>query len=90
LAIAWLYRDQSERFLQLLADYVAQTLKQGLACFDEPAPLLSFKTTINDFREKLDPFAAVLFGDESPIQEFDVGIQQLEVDVEGFNQGLRG
>jgi type I restriction enzyme M protein len=86
LAIVWLYRDQTNRFLRLLAVYVTETLQQGLACFGDPALLLSFITTIKDFREKLDPYAAVLIGDVSPIQEFDVGIPQFVTDVEGFKE----
>lgn len=52
-SIIWLYRDQQERFLSLVQDYLHQvcTESQGI-----PSALKSFETALSDLNKHLDPF----------------------------------
>ena len=57
LAIVWLYRGQTDRFLDLVADYLAQTLEEAGACFeteDETGrmiePLADYQTALAELK----------------------------------------
>ena len=53
-AVVWLYRGQSERFLDLVESYLAQALANGEAT---AAPLAEFECTLGRLVELVKPFA---------------------------------
>jgi type I restriction enzyme M protein len=63
LAIVWLHRGQTDRFLDLVARYLGQTLREAEACFDSVAqdgrainPIPDFQTALADLRKLMQPF----------------------------------
>ena len=55
-AIVWLYRGQSERFLELVESYVAQAITYGEAA---AAPLATFNDELGKFIALIEPFAEI-------------------------------
>ncbi len=63
LAIVWLYRGLSDRFLDLVARYLEQTLCEAKACFDGVnrdgraiLPIPDFQAALADLRKLMQPF----------------------------------
>ena len=63
LAIAWLYRGQTDKYLDLVAGYCRRMLDEGEGCFtaqdddgDKIEPLPSFIASLTALREELHPF----------------------------------
>lgn len=63
LAVIWLYRGETERFLGLVSQYLDRVLEEGYACFEcegddgEMArPLPDLIATLGALRDQLDPF----------------------------------
>ncbi len=63
LAIIWLYRGQTERFLSLVSEYLARVVDEGQACFEWKTEdketirvLPEFLEAINDLRGQMEPF----------------------------------
>lgn len=81
LAIVWLYRGETDRYVDLLASYCSKTLTAGEACLphakgtdEQRDPMGEYLAAIAEFREAIAPFARTLEG-SAPVQE---GVQQLE------------
>jgi len=62
LAIVWLYRGETQRYLELVSDYCDRTLKEGVACFANDGrdgasadPLQDFLATIAALRDMTGP-----------------------------------
>jgi type I restriction enzyme M protein len=55
-AIIWLYREQGDRFLKLVAFYIAQAVTEGTAA---DAPLAAFTQALDKLAGLAGPFAAV-------------------------------
>ena len=53
-AIVWLYRGQSERFLSLVEDYLAQAIAEGQATAE---PLSAFQEALSKLADLAEPFA---------------------------------
>jgi type I restriction enzyme M protein len=98
LAIVWLYRGQTERFLDLVAGYCIRLLYEGDACFSYEnddgnlvEPLPAFSTSLGALRQALQPFLKTLGEDTPPsevAQELDAAAQTFSVDVEAFKKAL--
>jgi type I restriction enzyme M protein len=102
LAIVWLYRDETGRYLDLVAGYCQRMLDEGAACFtmkDEEGetvePLPDFTAALTTLRGAVEPFLKTLAKDaphgvgarhESPLQELDDAIPLFKADVETFRQ----
>jgi len=96
LAIVWLYRGRTERFLDLVAGYCTRLLDEGDACFsyedDEDKvvePLPEFTSALATLREALQPFLKTLGQDAPPIEvvrELEVTAQAFIADVEAFQK----
>ena len=63
LAIAWLYRGQAERFLELVFDYLRSMLDELGFCYQPRSPesheqesLWGYVITLNDLISRIDPF----------------------------------
>lgn len=74
MAIVWLYRDESDKFLGLVSQYLGSVVDEGLTCFDlEPSPsiagaeiihpLLDFRAAIARVTERMSPFVSSLPAD---------------------------
>ena len=64
-AVVWLYRGQSERFLGLVEDYLAQAVVEGQAT---SKPLLAFEESLSKLADLVGPFATEM-RDPGPIAE---------------------
>ena len=92
LAIVWLYRGQTDKFLDLVSDYCRRTLAQAAACFSsqaengqtEPA-LPGFTATLDGLNEALQPF---LNTDDAALtglrKELDAALATFHTDVQSF------
>jgi len=65
LAIVWLYRGQTERFLDLVSEYLEQVVDEGQGCFeyeteddDTVRPLPEYVESLEALRKVLSPFLA--------------------------------
>ena len=94
LAIVWLYRGQNDRFLDLVAHYLGQTLEEAGACFeteDEAGrtihPLADYQTALAELKKAVQPFLDTLPGGAAHaevLQQFEEGCQTFEEDVDAF------
>lgn len=98
LAIIWLYRGQTERFLGLVAGYCRRMLDEGATCFegtDEDGngvkPLPSFVASMAALRDALEPFLKTLAKDAPQaelVRELDDTLETLSADTERFRKAV--
>lgn len=98
LAIVWLYRGQTMRYLDLVADYCRRMLTESAACFatqtdeGEPVePLPDFISALTSLRSAVDPFLKTLATDAphaEPLRELDDAIPQVKADVDAFRKAM--
>jgi len=96
LAIAWLYRGETGRYLDLVAGYCQRMLAEGAACFtmkdDEGAtvePLPDFIGALATLRSSIEPFLKTLAKDAphiEPLKELDDAIPLFKADLDSFRQ----
>ena len=90
LAIVWLYRGQSGRFLDLLAQHLAQTLDEAKACFETKGeqtvmhPLADYQAALGDLRKATQPFLDSLAKDATHAEV----LQQLTAESQAFDQDV--
>ena len=98
LAIVWLYRGETERYLDLVAGYCRRMLTEGAACFTarddngEPVePLPDFIGSLTAMRAAVEPFLKTLDKDAPPaeaLKELDDAIPMFKTDVDSFRQTI--
>ena len=98
LAIVWLYRDQIQKYLDLVAGYCRRMLDEAAGCFtarddngDQMEPLPSFVTSLGALRDALRPFLKTLgkgAGHADVRKELDDSMPAFKADVETFNKSL--
>ncbi|MEA3303797.1 MAG: N-6 DNA methylase, partial [Pseudomonadota bacterium] len=98
LAIVWLYRGQTEMYLDLVSGYCRRTLDEGAGCFntgDESGeaiqPLPDFAAALDVLTDTLQPFINTLADDSahSEVQkELAEALPAFHADVEAFQQAL--
>lgn len=98
LAIVWLYRGQTDRYLDLVSRYCRRTLDVGAGCFnteDENGeliqPLPDFSASLDSLIDTLHPFLDTLTEDAAPAevqQELAEALPAFHNDVETFQQTL--
>jgi type I restriction enzyme M protein len=96
LAIVWLYRGETERYLDLVAGYCRSLLAEGAACFTtrdddgEPVePLPDFIGSLAAMCTVIEPFLKTLDKDASnaeALKELDDAIPMFKADVEVFRK----
>jgi len=101
LAIVWLYRGETGRYLDLVAGYCRRMLAEGVACFtmcdDEDghvrangrSPLPDFIAALTTLRGAVEPFIKTLDVGaihESPLRELDDAIPLFKADMEAFHK----
>lgn len=96
LAIVWLYRGRTEKYLDLVAGYCRRMLAEGVSCFtaqddngDKIEPLPSFIISLDTLRDDLRPFLKTLAKDAANaevLKELDHSMPAFKVDVQAFNR----
>ena len=96
LAIVWLYRGQTDKFLALVCDYCRRTLNHAAACFSSqtentptPQALPAFVAAVNTLNEVLQPFLNTLPAVAVPAglqQEMDTALATFHADVQAFQR----
>jgi type I restriction enzyme M protein len=99
LAIIWLYRGEGDRFIDLLARYLEQTLDEAAACFktkdkDDKVihPLADFETALADLQKAMEPFLKTLPKGTihtEVLQQLKEGVKTFASDVSAFEKSLK-
>ena len=96
LAIVWLYRGETGRYLDLVAGYCQRMMAEGAACFtmnddegETVEPLPDFIAALATLRGSIAPFLKTLAKDTphvEPLKEMDDAIPLFKADVEAFKK----
>lgn len=96
LAIVWLYRGETGRYLDLVAGYCLRMLTEGAVCFTmkgdngEPVePLTDFIGSLAKLRSAVEPFLKTLAKDAphaDALKELDDAVPMFKADVEAFRK----
>jgi type I restriction enzyme M protein len=98
LAIVWLYRGQTERYLDLVAGYCRRTLDESAGCFSAKdnrgnpiEPLPAFLASLISLRDVLEPFLKTLDEDDAQIEaleQLDDALPIFETDVKSLREAV--
>jgi len=98
LAIVWLYRGRTNRYLELVSDYCRRTLDEGAGCFNtkdessEPIqPLPDFAAALKTLADVIQPFIETLPEDAAHAEvqkELTEALPVFQADVDGFQKAL--
>ncbi len=98
LAIVWLYRGHTDRYLELVAGYCTRMLDEGNACFmgtddngDQIEPLPAFSASLESLCNALKPFLDTLGKDAAHaevLKELDETLPAFNADVEAFRKAV--
>lgn len=98
LAIVWLYRGQTEKYLDLVSGYCRRTLDECAGCFgfeDENSetihPLPEFATVLDALTDTIQPFLDTLADDSAYAEvqkELAEALPVFNTDVEEFRQSI--
>ena len=96
LAIVWLYRGETGRYLDLVAGYCQRMLAEGATCFtmkddegETVEPLPDFLGALATLRSSIEPFLKTLAKDAphaDPLKELDDAIPLFKADVDSFRK----
>ena len=96
LAIVWLYRGQTDKFLDLVSDYCRRALDHAAACFNSqtengqtPPALPDFAATLDALNEALHPLLNTLTDDTTTAdlqKELDAALTMFRTDVQAFQR----
>jgi type I restriction enzyme M protein len=96
LAIVWLYRGETGRYLDLVAGYCQRMLAEGVACFtmkddegETVEPLPDFIGALTTLRSSVESFIKTLAKDAphaEPLKELDDAIPLFKADVETYRK----
>jgi len=98
LAIVWLYRGRTDRYLELVSSYCRCTLNEGAGCFktknengDTTHPLPDFAVALKTLTDTMQPFTGTLpeDADHAEVQkELTKTLSVFQTDVAGFQKTL--
>lgn len=98
LAIVWLYRGQSERFLDLVGQYLTQMLAEAQACFVKETEdgrkvdlMAEYIAALDELKETMQPFLGTLddkADDMDTIKDLESAYQALVDDVQVFRSNV--
>ena len=96
LAIVWLYRGQTDKFLDLVSDYCRRALDHAIACFNSqaqngqtPPALPGFAATLDALNEALHPLLNTLTDDTTIAdlqKELDAALTTFRTGVQAFQR----
>lgn len=99
LAIVWLYRSETERFLALVSRYLGQVVDEGRACFEREGetadtlrPITTFIGALSALHEQLAPFVKIQprSGQQAELlAEFEKEKELFGEDVRHFEASVR-
>lgn len=97
LSIVWLYRGQNERFWELIASYLRQTVEELRASFVEtrtgegtvPSPVVEFVQAIDAAKREVEPFWSKVNAD-APHGELWAEFKKSIADVHEHQESLTG
>ena len=91
LAMVWLYRGETERYLDLVSDYCTRTIDEGNACFNTKneqgmavKPLPDFLASLNSLQDVLAPFLNTLVSSDAHAETH----KELAAALFAFNSGI--
>jgi type I restriction enzyme M protein len=98
LAIVWLYRGQTEKYLDLVSGYCRRTLDESAGCFNTEdkngkaiQPLSDFTAALDVLTDTLQPFLNTLADDSAHAEvqkEMAEALPAFHADVKAFQQAL--
>lgn len=98
LAIVWLYRGETKKYLEAVGGYCGRMLEEGAGCFameDEDGgriePLPAFLAALGGLRKAVDPFLETLEADgvhAEAVKELEGARGAFDADVERFRKTL--
>ena len=93
LAIVWLYRGESERFVELVSRYCARALDEGKGCFstEDERGLPNFLVELNSLRDALVPFLDTLGAEGAHAEaseELTKAVRDFEADGEALQKAV--
>jgi len=92
LAIVWLYRGETARYLDLVADYCNCALEEGRACFnaggDGEAAVPGFTAALGNLRAAFTPFLKTLRQKLGAQKELDDALRAFNADAKAFQKAL--
>jgi type I restriction enzyme M protein len=98
LAIVWLYRGQTDRYLKLVSGYCHRTLNEGAGCFNTKdennkaiQPLSDFAAALKTLLDVIQPFIETLPEDAAHAEvqkELTGALPIFQADVDGFQKAL--
>ena len=98
LAIVWLHRGQTDRYLELVSGYCRRTLNEGAGCFKTKnesgkaiQPLPDFAAALKTLTDDIQPFMETLPEDapQAEVQkELTETLPVFRTDVDGFQKAL--
>ncbi|NLF94622.1 MAG: N-6 DNA methylase, partial [Oligosphaeraceae bacterium] len=93
LAIVWLYRGETGRYLDLVAGYCQRMLAEGAACARAKhfSPVPDFIAALATLRGAVEPFLMTLgvgAKNVSPLRELDDAIPLFKADAEAFRKAV--
>ncbi|HEB87241.1 MAG TPA: SAM-dependent DNA methyltransferase, partial [Gammaproteobacteria bacterium] len=96
LAIIWLYRGETDKYLELVAGYCGRMLGEGAGCFETAddngetiKPLPAFSDSLDALHVALQPFLETLPADAAHaevLKELDDALSPFKADVEAFKK----
>ena len=93
LAIVWLYRGESERFVELVSRYCDRVLDEGKGCFsaEDEEGLPNFLAELNSLRDVLVPFLDTLGAEGAHAEaseELAKAVRDFEADGEALQKAV--
>ena len=93
LAIVWLYRGESERFVELVSRYCDRVLDEGKECFsaEDEGGLPNFLAELNSLRDAMVPFLDTLDGGSAHAEaseELAKAVRDFEADGEALQKAV--
>ena len=94
----WLYRGQTDKYLELVSGYCRRTLNEGAGCFktknendDAIRPLPDFAAALKTLTDAIQPFTETLPEDAAHAEvqkELIEALPVFQTDVDGFQKAL--
>ena len=94
LSIVWLYRGESERFVELVSSYCARVLDEGKECFspEDERGLPNFLGSLNGLRDALVPFLNTLGAEDAHAEaseKLTKAVRDFDADGDALQKGSR-
>jgi type I restriction enzyme M protein len=98
LSIVWLYRNEKDKFLELVKSYCLKTIENGKLCFvsdedyENKNPLPLFSDSVENLYSLLNPFIKSVTDKknlEEPLKEFNEAFSLFKKDIKSFENEVK-